>query len=119
PLTENELREEKEKAEADWTANAFAKGKSRWKTLDEEAAAAATGKFDPSRPPAMDPNRMDIDQQGTTSANLADLDGEPMDDVDGVPMEDSDLEEEEAPDGEPLADESPMEEMERKKEEEE
>ena len=120
PLTEDELREETEKAEADRTANAFAKGKSRWKTLDEEAAAAATGKFDPSRPPAMDSNRMDIDQQGTASANQEDFDGEPMDDIDGVPMEDSDLEEEEAaPDGEPLEDESPMEETEPKKEEEE
>lgn len=108
PLTEKELREEKEKAEADRASNAFAKGKSRWRTLDEEAAAAS-GKFDPSRPPTLDSNRMDIDQKPT--AGQADLDGEPMSDIDGVPMEDSDLEDE-APDGEPLEDDDspPMEE---------
>lgn len=105
PLTEEEQREEREKAEAERASSAFAKGKSRWKTLDEEAAAA-TGKFDPSRPPVVDPNRMEIDQERIASTTQADFDGESMSDIDGVPMEDSDLEEE-APDGEPMEDDTP------------
>jgi U2-associated protein SR140 len=103
PLTEEELREEKAKAEADRAAGAAFKGKNRWKTLEEDETA---GKFDPSRPPAQpDHNRMDIDQGHATSAG--DLVGEPMSDIDGEPMEDSDLEE--APDGEPLEEDSAME----------
>lgn len=108
PLTEKELREEREKAEADRASNAFAKGKNRWRTLDEEAAAAS-GKFNPSQPPTLDSSRMDIDQKSTHGQ--ADIDGESMSDIDGVPMEDSDLEDE-APDGEPLEEDDlpPMEE---------
>lgn len=114
PLTEDELRQEREKSEAERASNAFARGKSRWRTLDEEAAAAS-GKFDPSRPPIVDPNRMDVDQKPT---GPADFDGESMSDIDGVPMEDSDLEEE-APDGEPLEEEDPpIDEAGRKREEE-
>lgn len=108
PLTEDEIREEREKVEVERASSAFAKGKSRWKTLDEEAAA--TGRFDPSRPPAEDPNRMDID----TAAGQAGFDGESMSDLDGVPMEDSDMDE--APNGEPMDDESPVEETEQKEE---
>jgi U2-associated protein SR140 len=104
PLTEEELREEKAKAEADRAAGAAFKGKNRWKTLEEDETA---GKFDPSRPPAQpDHNRMDIDQGHSASAG-GDLVGEPMSDIDGEPMEDSDLEE--APDGEPLEEDSAME----------
>jgi len=106
PLTEEEQREGREKAEAERASNAFAKGKSRWRTLDEEAAAAATGKFDPNRPPVVDPNRMDIDQERVTSTSQADFDEESMSGIDGVPMEDSDLEEE-APGGEPMEDDLP------------
>lgn len=95
PLTEEEQREENEKAEAERAAIAFAKGKSRWKTVDENETAR---KFDPSRPPSVNQNRMDIDQ-GVHEENL---DGEPMSDIDGVPMEDSDLED---PDGAPMEEE--------------
>lgn len=92
PLTEEELREESEKAaDAERAAGAFSKGKSRWKTIDEDEAAR---KFDPSRPPA---DRMD-----TAPSIEENLDGEPMSDVDGAPMEDSDLE---GPDGEPMEEE--------------
>ncbi|EKV05852.1 RNA polymerase II, large subunit, CTD [Penicillium digitatum] len=47
PLTEAELQKQKEmeKAQADQTAVAFAKSKSRWKTVDDERG----GKFDPAR----------------------------------------------------------------------
>lgn len=95
PLTEEELREENEKAD-ERAANAFLKGKNRWKTVDEDETG---GKFDPSRPP-VDPSRMDIDQPEEN------LDGEPMSDLDGVPMEDSDLE---GFDGEPIQEEAPEE----------
>lgn len=99
PLTEEEQREENEKAEAERATGAFAKKKNRWKTVDEDEA---TGKFDPSRPPPADHDRMDIDQ----GINEENLDGEPMSDIDGVPMEDSDLE---GPDGEPMEEEPPEE----------
>ncbi|KAJ6143473.1 hypothetical protein N7471_002926 [Penicillium samsonianum] len=48
PLTEAELQKQKEteKAHADQAAVAFAKSKSRWKTVDDERG----GKFDPTRP---------------------------------------------------------------------
>lgn len=93
PLTEQELREEKEKAEAERAASAVAKSKSRWKAVEEDAAAR---KFDPSRPPQM--GTQEKSATGTTGGE-DDYDGEPMSDIDGVPMEDSDLE---APDGEPM-----------------
>ncbi|KAI9929126.1 hypothetical protein ASPWEDRAFT_36906 [Aspergillus wentii DTO 134E9] len=103
PLTEEELREEKEKAEAEQAASAFAKNKSRWKAVDEED----TARFNPGKPPVMDQNKMDIDQQQIAPLDDENLDGEPMSDIDGVPMEDSDLE---GPDGEPMEEESPTEE---------
>lgn len=96
PLTEEELREETEKANAERAASAFSKGKSRWKTVDEDEAAR---KFDPSRPP--------VDRMDTAPSIEENLDGEPMSDIDGVPMEDSDLED---PDGEPMEEERPDEE---------
>lgn len=104
PLTEEEQREENEKAEAERAAGAFARGKSRWKTVDEHDAA---GKFDPSRLPAVTHDRMDVDQGIDEN-----LDGEPMSDIDGVPMEDSDLE---GPDGEPM-EEAPADEETKQKE---
>ncbi|PYI05886.1 coatamer subunit protein [Aspergillus sclerotiicarbonarius CBS 121057] len=101
PLTEVELREEREKAEAERAASAFSKNKSRWKTVDEDASS---GKFDPGRAPETDPHRMDVDQENVASAGAEDFDGESMSDIDGEPMEDSDLE---VPDGEPLEEETP------------
>lgn len=112
PLTDKELQEEKEKAEAERAAAAFAKGKSRWKTVDEDATA---GKFDPTRPPDVGRDKMDIDQERSAAVAAGDdLDGDPMSGIDGIPMEDSDLED---PDGEPLENESPMEDVEQKDQE--
>lgn len=86
PLTEEELAEEKKKAEAEKASAAATgnKGKSRWKTVEDDAVSGG-GKFDPSQPPALDPQSMDEYNE--------ELDGEPMSDIDGVPMEDSDLDE--------------------------
>ncbi|PTU21686.1 hypothetical protein P175DRAFT_0500560 [Aspergillus ochraceoroseus IBT 24754] len=93
PLTDGELREEKEKADAEQAAAAFSKNKSRWKAVDEDSS---TARFDPSRPTEVKPAQMDMNQAEAGDMNL---DGEPMSDIDGEPMEDSDLE---APDGDPL-----------------
>lgn len=108
PLTEKELQEERERAEEERAAATVAKGKSRWKAVDDDAN---TGKFDPNRPPEADQNKMDIDPAAGN-----DLAAEPMSDIDGVPMEDSDLE---GLDGEPLDEGSPMEDVEQQGEEEE
>ncbi|KAL4780227.1 hypothetical protein BJX76DRAFT_54857 [Aspergillus varians] len=86
PLTEEELREEKEKAEAERAAAAFSRNKNRWKALDDDSSAA---RFDSSHPFETKPAPMEADQEG---AGEMDLDGEPMSDIDGEPMEDSDLE---------------------------
>ncbi|KAJ5095506.1 hypothetical protein NUU61_004862 [Penicillium alfredii] len=86
PLTEEELQKEKAKADAERAAGAFAKGKSRWKTVDEEGASA---QFDPGRP---------------ANYEAAVAEDESMSDIDGVPMEDSDLED---PDREPIDEEVP------------
>ncbi|KAL4873447.1 hypothetical protein BDV12DRAFT_159995 [Aspergillus spectabilis] len=83
PLTEEEAKKEKEKAEAEHTATAFTKYKSRWKTVDEDTSAM---RFDPSRPAEAKPTPMDIDQE---AAEKMDIDAEPMSDIDGEPMEDS------------------------------
>ncbi|KAL4810452.1 hypothetical protein BDV18DRAFT_166716 [Aspergillus unguis] len=91
PLTEEELREEKAKAEAEHAAAAVSKNKSRWKAVDEDTSAA---RFNPSRS-EMKPAPMEVDQ----TADAMDIDGETMSDIDGEPMEDSDLEE---LDGEPI-----------------
>lgn len=91
PLTAKELEEEKKKAEAEQASSAVVnKGKSRWKTVDEDAPAG--GRYDP--------NQMSAPEQQSHEYNDG-LDGEPMSDIDGVPMEDSDLEETEL-DGQPL-----------------
>ncbi|KAB8229939.1 SWAP/Surp domain-containing protein [Aspergillus alliaceus] len=105
PLTEEELREEREKAEAERASNAFLKSKSRWKSLEEDTTPQ---KFDPGRPPEAGPSRMDIDQGDNGEFN-----GEPMSDIDGEPMEDSDLED---PDGEPMEEEETLMEESRRKE---
>ncbi|EAW09624.1 uncharacterized protein ACLA_038350 [Aspergillus clavatus NRRL 1] len=106
PLTAEEIREEKAKAEAEQTSGAFSKGKSRWKTLEEDES---TGKFDPSRPPVQtEEGRMDVDYERPSHAAGDSLDGEPMSDIDGEPMEDSDLEE--VPDGDPMEEEPLVEE---------
>lgn len=89
PLSEEELQKEKEKAEADRAAGAFAKGKSRWKAVDEDGGVSGT--FDPSRPAEVPPS------SAIHSKDLAE--DETMSDIDGEPMEDSDLEE---LDGEPM-----------------
>ncbi|PYH41392.1 SURP domain-containing protein [Aspergillus saccharolyticus JOP 1030-1] len=103
PLTEEELREEREKAEAERAASAFSKNKNRWKAVDEDSAS---GKFDPGRAAAAEPDRMDIDQVQLDSAGLLNMDEVSMSDIDGEPMEDSDLD---VSDGEPL-EEDPLEE---------
>ncbi|KAL3469832.1 hypothetical protein BJX99DRAFT_240601 [Aspergillus californicus] len=93
PLTEEELNEEKKKAEAERAAAAFSKNKSRWKAVDEEPSSEP---FNPIRPFEAKPTPMEIDQGGTGEM---DVDDEPMSDIDGEPMEDSDLE---IDDGEPF-----------------
>ncbi|KAA8646162.1 hypothetical protein EYZ11_001534 [Aspergillus tanneri] len=112
PLTEDELREEQEKTEAERAAGAFSKGKSRWKTVDEDST---TEPFNPTRPSDVDRNRMAIDSRPLIPAGDSDMDGEPLSDIDGEPMEDSDLE---VPDGEPLEEGSPMEESDAKEQSE-
>ncbi|KAJ5420819.1 hypothetical protein N7465_003338 [Penicillium sp. CMV-2018d] len=74
PLTEAELQKQKEteKANADQAAVAFAKSKSRWKTVDDERG----GKFDPALPA----NENDL----STSINAVD---ESVYGKDGTPME--------------------------------
>lgn len=93
PLTEEELKQEKEKAEADRAAAAFSKNKSRWKAVDEETSATRN---EPSRRSTTKPTPMEIEQDNAADMNI---DGEPMSDIDGEPMEDSDLED---LDGEPI-----------------
>ncbi|GES58397.1 U2 snRNP-associated SURP motif-containing protein [Aspergillus terreus] len=107
PLTEEEIREEKEKAEAERATNAFSRGKSRWKTVDEDKESS-TSKFSPFKPVGADRSRMDTDRGPIVPGGDGDLGGEPMSDIDGEPMEDSDLDD--APDGEPMEEGSPMEE---------
>ncbi|KAJ5808260.1 hypothetical protein N7474_009529 [Penicillium riverlandense] len=94
PFAEEEIQNEKTKADAERAAAAFAKGKSRWKTVDEDDAA---GKFDPNRPAGANASRsMDPGQGHEPEDDI-------MSDIDGIPMEDSDLE---AQDGEPMEEEA-------------
>lgn len=97
PLTEKELAEEREKTEAEKASGVFgSKGKSRWKTVDEDVFT----KFDPSKTIDSSEDRMDIDHDGMPMAeDDENIDRDPMSDIDGVPMEDSDLED---LDGQPL-----------------
>jgi U2-associated protein SR140 len=103
PLTEEELAEEKKRSEAEKTGGVFGgKGKSRWKTVDEDLSSG--GKFDPGKPVAetSQVQKMDIEHDGMPMAEDEEyIDGEPMSDIDGVPMEDSDLEDENT-DGRPM-----------------
>ncbi|KAJ5094005.1 hypothetical protein N7456_009866 [Penicillium angulare] len=89
PPTDNELQEEKEKAEAEKAINTFSKGKSRWKAVDDD-------------PTPQNLNSGPSSTAGTQSqpARVDVLQDESMSDIDGVPMEDSDLEEFE--EGEPM-----------------
>ncbi|KUL91695.1 hypothetical protein ZTR_01425 [Talaromyces verruculosus] len=106
PLTEKEM-EEKKKAEAEQARSAAAnKGKSRWKTVDEDAPAS--GRFDATQISAPEQSTAAPDYSGG-------LDGEPMSDIDGVPMEDSDLESDEL-DGQSLDMDVDMQDNEEKKE---
>ncbi|KAJ5382657.1 hypothetical protein N7517_000568 [Penicillium concentricum] len=78
PLTEAELQTQKEteKAHAEQAAVAFAKSKSRWKTVDDERG----GKFDPTHPAN--------ENKPSTSIHAA---GESMTEKDGIAMEICDL----------------------------
>lgn len=82
PLTEEEIQKEREKAEAERASNAFSKGKSRWKTVDDDHTS---GKFDPSTSVQPEGQAQPVTQE----VGLAE--DESMSDLDGVPMEDSDL----------------------------
>ncbi|KAL4736588.1 hypothetical protein BDV11DRAFT_193563 [Aspergillus similis] len=87
PLTEEELREEKEKRESERAAASISRNKNRWKAVDEDLSAAA--RFDPDRPSE---GKTPPTEVGQEVAEDMDIDGEPMSDIDGEPMEDSDLE---------------------------
>ncbi|CAG8002047.1 unnamed protein product [Penicillium salamii] len=78
PLTESETRQEQEKADAEKSAAAFAKSKSRWKTVDEDGSAGQ------SNAPHLD------DKLAKAQPNLTE--DESLSDIDGVPMADSDHE---------------------------
>ncbi|OAX84573.1 hypothetical protein ACJ72_01051 [Emergomyces africanus] len=91
PLTEKEKLEEEKRAEAEKAASVFgSKGKSRWRTVEEDANETLLGTSSAGN--VLEGEKMDIDD-GVPMADEDDVDGEPMDDdVDGIPMEDSDLE---------------------------
>ncbi|PGG98823.1 hypothetical protein AJ80_09460 [Polytolypa hystricis UAMH7299] len=104
PLTEKEEAEERERVEAEKAAGVFgSKGKSRWRTVDEDAAPLAVGVG--SAAELQPKENMELD--GLPLAEQEEIDGEPMDeDIDGVLMEDSDMED---VDGKPLEDDAPAE----------
>ncbi|KAJ5644884.1 hypothetical protein N7507_010895 [Penicillium longicatenatum] len=81
PLTEEEQQREKEKVEAEQAKSAFLKGKSSWKSVDDEPMP---GKLDLSHPTPAE-NQENV-------ANINAPEDESMSDIDGVPMEDSDME---------------------------
>ncbi|CAI7662712.1 unnamed protein product [Penicillium discolor] len=100
PLTEAELQKQKEteKAHADQAAVAFAKSKSRWKTVDDERG----GKFDPTLPAnehnlSISINAVDESVHGKDGApmeirHLKNVDGEfmvkpPLSDDEDIPTE--------------------------------
>ncbi|KAJ6093114.1 hypothetical protein N7486_008403 [Penicillium sp. IBT 16267x] len=81
PLTEEEQQKEKEKVEAEQAKNAFLKGKSSWKAVDDDSM----------------PENLDLSHPVSTEiqdhvANINAPEDESMSDIDGVPMEDSDIE---------------------------
>lgn len=82
PLTEEELQE-KERAEAERASTTISKSKSRWKTVEDDAAS---GKFDPTRSLQSEAPSQPI------TPDIGFAEDESMSDIDGVPMEDSDLE---------------------------
>ncbi|KAJ5155455.1 hypothetical protein N7492_008258 [Penicillium capsulatum] len=98
PLTEEEQQKEKEKAERDKENIAFSKGKSRWKTVDEDASSGT-----------LDASGLTGTDQQSHSIPRGVIEDESMSDIDGVPMEDSDLEE--AQEAEPIEAEKPEQEM--------
>ncbi|KKZ62639.1 hypothetical protein EMCG_03049 [[Emmonsia] crescens] len=92
PLMEKEKIEEQRRAEAEKTASVFGnKGKSRWRTVEEDANDAVVDTSNTGN--VLEGEKMDIDDDGVPMPDDDDIDGEPMDDdIDGVPMDDSDME---------------------------
>lgn len=89
PLTEEEMLEERAKAEAERAAAAVFKAKSKWKMVEDDASA---GKFDPSRVIKAGQPPVDMGVVSSADQNDEDVDDELMSDIDGVPMDDSDEE---------------------------
>ncbi|KAJ5916476.1 hypothetical protein N7504_000491 [Penicillium tannophilum] len=81
PLTEEEQQKEKEKAEAEQAKNAFLKGKSSWKAVDDDPM-----------PENLESRHPGLTETQDHVANINAPEDESMSDIDGVPMEDSDLE---------------------------
>ncbi|KAJ5541358.1 hypothetical protein N7494_006434 [Penicillium frequentans] len=81
PLTEEEQQKEKEKAEAEQAKNAFLKGKSSWKAVDDDPM-----------PENLESSHPVLTESQDHVANINAPEDESMSDIDGVPMEDSDLE---------------------------
>ncbi|EGC40962.1 conserved hypothetical protein [Histoplasma capsulatum var. duboisii H88] len=94
PLTEKEKLEEQKRVEAEKTSGVFgSKGKSRWRTVEDDANEVAVDTHNTED--VLGGEKMDIDDgdDGVPMLDDEDIDGEPMDDdIDGVPMEDSDME---------------------------
>ncbi|EDN02266.1 Suppressor-of-White-APricot splicing regulator superfamily domain-containing protein [Histoplasma capsulatum] len=94
PLTEKEKLEEQKRVEAEKTSGVFgSKGKSRWRTVEDDANEVAVDTHNTED--VLESEKMDIDDgdDGVPMLDDEDIDGEPMDDdIDGVPMEDSDME---------------------------
>ncbi|WEW55108.1 hypothetical protein PRK78_000536 [Emydomyces testavorans] len=101
PLTENELAEEKARAEAEkFPATLGGKGKSKWKTVEDVGTRTETSIIELN----VDGEKMDVDVDGAPILDEEEnIEDEPMSDIDGVPMEDSDLE---GADGQPFNDEN-------------
>ncbi|OJD19431.1 hypothetical protein AJ78_00605 [Emergomyces pasteurianus Ep9510] len=92
PLTEEEKLEEEKRAEAEKAASIFgSKGKSRWRTVEEDTNETHMGTSSAGH--VLEGEKMGI-EDGVPMPDEDDVDGEPMDDdIDGIPMEDSDMEE--------------------------
>ncbi|KAL2374720.1 hypothetical protein RJ035_001178 [Blastomyces gilchristii] len=92
PLTEKEKLEEQKRAEGEKATGVFgSKGKSRWRTVEDDANEPAVDSNNAAN--ILEGEKMDVDNDGVPMPDDEDVDGEPMDDdIDGVPMEDSDLE---------------------------
>lgn len=94
PLSEEELQKEKEKVEAEQATNAFSKGKSRWKAVDDDNMS---GDVSAGNPGSNDNYNQPIGPDP--------VEDESMSDIDGVPMEDSDIED---ADGDPMEEDNPQ-----------